>query len=132
MGAPKKVETARDHQLIANHHSAALHFPKYDEKGMAIGHITIEPHEVVPVPIDLWRAFKKTPQIAYLIEQGSLAEVTKAGPVPIHTDSSSEPIVPEHLLAPGEEVQQAVGDITAKVKHPKPNAGTVNVDVVAK
>ena len=132
MATVKSNQTGGGIILIANHHAAPFHFPQYDDAGKALQHITVEPHAVAEVPVELWQRMKSTEPIKYLLNQGSLAEVKTRAPVPIHTDSTSDPEIPEHLLAPEETQSQPVGDIGAEVKNPKPGVSAVNVDIIAK
>jgi len=127
-----------DVQHIANHHAAMIMFPQTitapDGKIKHVEPIKIDPHKSVPVPLPLWKALEPHPAVQHLLSIGAIAKVKGPADVPIHTDSTANPEIPEHLMEPEEIIksgQSAAGDISVGMKKTE-TVSAVKVDLVSK
>ncbi len=111
---------------IANHMSRPWIAPRVTPEGIQAP-LTIQPGYVGEIPSDLWEGYKSTDQVKHLISIGGLSEVRSAGEVPVYTQTTSDPEVPEHLR--GEDHVQ--GETAAGVKR-KRSLGSVGIDLVSK
>lgn len=111
----------RTHYIVANHHTAAIVFPR--QSPGSGGHLQKTKPLVLPsghtevVAADEWNVLRKNPVVQRYIDAHLISEVEREGDIPASAERTSSPPIPDHL-----KTEQELG---ARTGH---SAGVVRSD----
>lgn len=109
--------------LVANQHMGGITLPRKGPGGISMKPLRFAPGTVTQVDAEEWAKYKATQMVQHYLDAGLIVEVKKAQAVPVLSDHTSEPEIPDNLKTEAELTQ---GD-TAAAKVIREKTGSVNI-----